>query len=163
MSPDGAARFVDGLTAAEGRESAVTVIQFVALLVSLLLAAAGAAKGGATADLHGMWFQTPSGNIACEVDEHAAVGAFKGQRTLFCVVFSASSATRGQRTWLMRTFGKARVTWVVGNIATETPVLAYGRSWSYEGFRCQSRRVGLTCRNRAGHGFFLSRQSQRIF
>ena len=35
--------------------------------------------------------------------------------------------------------------------------LAYGRQWSGAGMRCTSARRGLTCRNRDGHGFFLSR------
>ena len=136
--------------------------RFVSSAVAVAVAAAATTTACSSSDLHGGSFHTPSGNIACELDEHAAVGPFKGQRTLFCVVFSASG-TRGQRTWLMRPTGRARVTWVVGNIATEVPVLAYGRSWSSEGFRCRSRRSGLTCRNQSGHGFFLSKQAQRIF
>jgi hypothetical protein len=43
------------------------------------------------------------------------------------------------------------------------PALAYGRSWSGGAFRCSSTTTGLTCRNRSGHGFFLSRQSWRSF
>jgi hypothetical protein len=29
--------------------------------------------------------------------------------------------------------------------------------------RFTSRRTGLTCKNQSGHGFVLSRQSQRVF
>ena len=144
-----------------GRSGAMArFVPFAALAV--IAVGAATAASSATSDLHGRGFQTPSGNIACELDEHAAVGPFKGHRTLFCVVFS-ESGTRGQQTWLMRTTGRARVTWVVGNINTEVPVLAYGRSWRLKGFRCRSRRIGLTCRNQSRHGFFLSRQAQRIF
>jgi hypothetical protein len=50
------------------------------------------------------------------------------------------------------------------NIGTEVPVLPYGATVrSRTGMTCTSRRVGLTCRNARGHGFFLSRRSQRIF
>jgi hypothetical protein len=42
-------------------------------------------------------------------------------------------------------------------------VLAYGRSRRIGPFRCASARVGLTCRNRAGHGWFLSRERIRLF
>ena len=42
-------------------------------------------------------------------------------------------------------------------------VLAYGTSWSRDGFRCTSRSIGLTCTNLRGHGFFLSRQSWRVY
>ena len=38
-----------------------------------------------------------------------------------------------------------------------TPTLAYGTVWQSGAFRCSSETTGLTCRNRAGHGFFLSR------
>ncbi|MGZ8739995.1 MAG: DUF6636 domain-containing protein [Gaiellaceae bacterium] len=43
------------------------------------------------------------------------------------------------------------------------PVLRYGRSWTWHGIRCTSRRTGLTCKNPSGHGFVLSRQLQRVF
>ena len=43
------------------------------------------------------------------------------------------------------------------------PVLAYGSTWSLAGLSCASRATGLTCRNRDGHGFFLSRASWRVF
>jgi hypothetical protein len=50
-----------------------------------------------------------------------------------------------------------------GNIAGDTAVdkrakvLRYGSKWSRGGFTCASRRTGLRCRNRSGHGWFLSR------
>ena len=37
-------------------------------------------------------------------------------------------------------------------------VIAYGKSWSRGGFVCLSRSIGLRCKNRSGHGFFLSRE-----
>ena len=42
-------------------------------------------------------------------------------------------------------------------------VLGYGTSWARDGFRCTSRAVGLTCTNTRGHGFFLSRESWRVY
>ena len=41
--------------------------------------------------------------------------------------------------------------------------LAYGKTWRYRGFTCASRVGGLTCRNAAGHGLFLSRASWRAW
>jgi Family of unknown function (DUF6636) len=148
-----------------------TMVRIVTLVVAFAFVAGAATAAaadrvvqisGALPTLGGSGFRTPSGNIACEVDEHAAFGPFRGRRTLSCVVFSASTA-RGQRTWSMRPTGTPRVAWIAANIATDVPSLAYGRRWRFEGFRCRSRRVGLTCSNRSGHGFFLCRQSQRIF
>ncbi len=42
-------------------------------------------------------------------------------------------------------------------------VLAYGKTFTFGPFRCTSQSAGLTCRNRAGHGWFLSRASYRRF
>ena len=41
--------------------------------------------------------------------------------------------------------------------------LAYGKTWRSGAFTCLSQSVGVTCRNRAGHGLFVSRQSYRVF
>ena len=35
--------------------------------------------------------------------------------------------------------------------------------WSRGGFTCKASSAGLRCSNRSGHGFFLSRTSQRVF
>jgi hypothetical protein len=35
--------------------------------------------------------------------------------------------------------------------------LRYGQTWSRGGLTCTSRRTGLRCKNRSGHGFVLSR------
>jgi len=64
-------------------------------------------------------------------------GPYRGGNVLACTIFSEASA-RGQ-------------------------LLRYGRTWTWHGFRCTSRRTGLTCKNQSGHGFVLSRQSQRVF
>ena len=43
------------------------------------------------------------------------------------------------------------------------PVIAYGTQWRPYGFTCTSQTTGLTCVNRAGHGFSLSRAVQKVF
>jgi hypothetical protein len=43
------------------------------------------------------------------------------------------------------------------------PVLGYGQSWNGNAVTCASSLAGLTCRNKSGHGFFLSRKSWRLF
>jgi hypothetical protein len=42
-------------------------------------------------------------------------------------------------------------------------VLAYGTTWRHGAVSCSSAVTGLTCRNRSGHGFFLSRAHSRRF
>jgi len=48
-------------------------------------------------------------------------------------------------------------------ILPSSRVLHYGKRWTHGGFTCKSRASGLTCRNRAGHGFFLSRRHSYRF
>jgi hypothetical protein len=44
-----------------------------------------------------------------------------------------------------------------------TPILRNGKTWGAEGIACTESPVGLTCRNRDGHGFFLSPSRWRVF
>jgi hypothetical protein len=43
------------------------------------------------------------------------------------------------------------------------PILAYGQIWSRGGFICRSDQTGMSCRNRQGAGFDLSRSSQKLY
>ncbi len=55
-------------------------------------------------------------------------------------------------------------TFCAGDTAlAQGPILAYGATLKIEGFTCLSQQIGLRCTNRAGHGFFLSRQRWRTF
>ena len=103
-------------------------------------------------------FQTPSHNIACE-----AWRTNDNELGIDCVVFSANPPRGGQKTWFMRMTGRAHVFVLGANVATDVPVLPYGRTWRWRAISCTSRAAGLTCRNGAGHGWFLSRARQRIF
>ena len=42
-------------------------------------------------------------------------------------------------------------------------ILAYGQSRQLGPFACTSRVTGVTCRNRTGHGLFISRQAYRAW
>jgi hypothetical protein len=68
----------------------------------------------------------------------------------------------------LRTTGRATPVLCAGDpgpflVETRARVLAYGRTRSAGGISCSSRTTGLTCRNRSGHGFFLSRERWRTF
>jgi len=55
-------------------------------------------------------------------------------------------------------------TFCAGDTAlAQGPILAYGSILRILGFTCLSQPAGLRCTNRAGHGFFLSRQHWRTF
>jgi hypothetical protein len=102
-------------------------------------------------------FLTPSGNIACNA------GPYRGRSVLACTVFSAGSATRGEKIWAMHVEGRVVVGFLRSNAATDLPRLRYGRTWRWHGIRCRSERRALACTNRSRHGFALSRARQRVF
>ena len=105
-------------------------------------------------------FETPSGNIACNVGRIGP--GTNGARAIACAVFSTENR-KGIKTWWMKTTGKAQAAYAQANPATDYPKLAYGKKYSWQGINCKSAKAGLTCTNKSGHGFFLSKQSQRIF
>ena len=111
------------------------------------------------------WFQTPSHNIAC-------IGDAKSIRcdTRFVTKYSQPQyKPKGcDVDWGplgMGPTGRVHIL-CVGDTALDpnAKVLSYGSSKVYGGkFRCTSRKSGLRCQNRSGHGFFLSRERQSIF
>lgn len=110
-------------------------------------------------------FQTPSHNIGCVGDAH-----YIRCDTRYVTKYSQPKyKPRGcDLDWgplSMGPRGRAHVI-CAGDTALDpkAAVLGYGKSRLYAGrFRCTSRRTGLRCQNRAGHGWFLSRQRQTTF
>lgn len=96
-------------------------------------------------------FQTPSHNIVCLYSST--------EPRLRCDVLSLNDTGftldrrhRGRRVHVTDSVNEPRA-----------PALGYGTSRRFGPFTCTSRRTGLTCRSRpSGHGFFLSRASQRV-
>jgi hypothetical protein len=41
--------------------------------------------------------------------------------------------------------------------------LPYGQSWKHGVYTCSSKVTGVTCRNRTGHGLFLSRERYHLW
>jgi hypothetical protein len=128
-----------------------------------LVALAASAPAGAALQ----FFSTPSKNIGCIWD--SSQGGY-----LRCDIGSglrnpAPTKPRGcELDWgssvSLTRRGKTTIT-CAGDTVIGQPgrVLRYGQTWRRGGFTCTSRSAGLTCRNAAGHGFFLSRQSWRRF
>ena len=111
-------------------------------------------------------FRTPSKNIACAFYPASITG-----RAVFrCDLLSGLKPKPKQHCdvdWTgasMGPRGKAGPTCAGDTVYDRSaPILAYGRTWSYGGIVCTSRTSGLTCRNGDKHGFFLSRDSWRVF
>jgi hypothetical protein len=99
-------------------------------------------------------FQTPSKRIRCAAFSSGGPGAFVRCDLLFL----------NDRAALLRARGRGRIVKVTDAVAgPAAPVLAYGRTLRFGPFRCTSRTTGLTCRNRHGHGFSVSRERRRVF
>jgi hypothetical protein len=138
------------------------VRRFVLVLAVIAAGAAGQASAGIS------HFRTPSGNIQCGYVNFSDSPPF-----LRCEIRSGVKPLPPKpRTcdfdwgagYQMGRLGRARVLCISDTIAVQgAPVLKYGRRWSRGGFTCVSRAVGLRCTNRAGHGFFLSRQHSYAF
>ena len=112
------------------------------------------------------FFRTPSGNIGC------AYAYFEGESpTLRCDIRSGlqPAPPRPRSCDLDWAYGYElgatglAHTFCAGDTALNprATVLAYGQVWRQAGFTCTSRTTGLTCLNRSGHGFLLSRSHSR--
>lgn len=113
-------------------------------------------------------FETPSENIQCVVGQGA------GGSDIECTIIERHGPPAAPRpadcsddwghSFFMRDRGPARVLCQPldrgrgGHDRAE-----YGVTGEFGGFTCHSARTGLECRNRDGHGFFLSRARQSIF
>lgn len=118
----------------------------------------------ASADGYG--FQTPSGNIYCN-------GAVI-QSGIDCTIIErsgvpplpkpASCKSNWGHVFVLDATGPARMQ--CGdhlNRVSYTDVADYGLTGEFGDITCKSEKTGLTCRNKSGHGFFLSRRQQKLF
>jgi len=107
-------------------------------------------------------FQLPSKNISC------GYLAGSGSTVLRCDIRSGlKPEPRGtcELDWTGISMGRgsARPTCAGDTVADpKAPILAYGQTWRRGPFACLSSRIGLSCANRAGYGFFLSRQRWQV-
>lgn len=134
-------------------------------LVIALVLAAGVAVPARSQTI--VTFRTPSGNIGC---------VLVGDSQLRCDIRSglhhpplpprgncSTEVDFGQGLWI----GPTGPTHIVcaGDTALDPQARAipYGTTFVHGSFRCQSQTIGLTCRNRSNHGFFLNADEWRTF
>ena len=140
------------------------------LLVAAALAAAAATTASAarSADVY-IAFRTPSGNIGCGFDHftnepaHLRCDIRSRLRNPPPVKPRGCDLNWGDSLEMSRTGRAVMVCHGDTAISLRSRILTYGTPWSREGFSCRSETTGLTCRNAAGHGFFLSRERWRTF
>jgi hypothetical protein len=133
-------------------------VRMFAVASVLFLALAG--SGSAAVFL----FRMPSSNIGCAYSSEPGTS---GGPTLRCDILSGlkPKPKRPPGCNLDWTFGyqmhatgkSLRVCAGDTTVDPRSKVVRYGHRWRAGGLTCLSRRIGLRCTNRSGHGFFLSR------
>ena len=116
-------------------------------------------------------FKTPSGNIVC------GYGIAPPDSSVECGIKSGlkpppkntcTDLDYTDRRVSLTATGRAVPVTCAGDpgpfvVEATASVLGYGRTWSGGGISCRSETAGLTCTNRVGHGFFISRERWRSF
>ena len=117
-------------------------------LVPLCLMAAAPAMGKSKR------FRTPSHKVVCLYSTTGGPGPYIRCDALFL----------NDVGFFLRKTGKAKRRHVTDAVGGHPRTLRYGRSLQLGRYTCASRRSGLKCKHRkTGHGFKISRKSQRVF
>jgi Family of unknown function (DUF6636) len=130
-----------------------------AVALALLVASTAAAARRPTLQ----FFRMPSRNVACLYSTSPT--------ELRCDILSGLKPKPRGRTceldwtgFFMRPTGQAAPNCAGDTVYNQrAPIVAYGRKWRRGGFVCYSRRTGLRCQNRTGHGFVLARERSYTF
>ena len=126
------------------------------LVVSLVAAALALLVVPGVAAAAFVQFRSPSGRIGC-----AYFSGDGATPTVPCDVLGAGNDIAWSITRSGYKGRRIRVTDTV--LDPGSKVLAYGRTRRFGSLSCTSRETGMTCRNRRGHGFTVSRERQRVF
>jgi hypothetical protein len=147
------------------QEAPMKLSLVISAVVALALSASAAARV-----LPG--FNSPTGNIKCYYNPHGL--SSRGVTPVVrCGLDHADYAMQLQRRcdagdwhgFILTPTGRPGLYCAGGasgdRVAYKT--LAYGKARQLGPFTCTSRITGVTCRNRAGHGLFVSRQTYRTW
>ena len=94
-------------------------------------------------------FQSPTGNIRCVYRNQVGVG---------CITLNNRLGV------FLRSFGGAYYLSAYALSISAGPTLYYGRTWAVSTFRCLSQSTGMKCWSTlTGHGFFINRDTRRIY
>jgi len=117
-------------------------------------------------------FKTPSGNIHCRLQALQNEG--RATPALRCDILNVQGPLPakppncdgkwGQAFSIVQDARRAETMCTIDTVTDDLmQTLPYGSMWQQAGFNCVSRPSGLTCTNRSGHGFGLSRAAQKTF
>lgn len=137
------------------------------ILVATLVGAALMAASATAAPQKGYFtFKTPGGQVKCGV----FIAGTYSESLLRCDIRTGLKPKvkrpRGCRfdygsTLELRASGRAFPGCVSDAVGRIQQTVGYGKTYKKGPFTCKSTRAGLTCRNSAKHGFFLSAKSWR--
>ena len=144
----------------ERASRATSLTRAVFAVCATVAAASVSSSAEARASSHAFYaFRTPSGNIICNLASSSA-----RQGRLGCAVRSTGTPDAYPKTWSLTAVGHVVVARIDNSPDPNGAVLAYGHSLKRGPFRCSASRSGLDCRSMlSGHGFFLSRELQRVY
>ena len=139
-----------------------------AVRLPLLTLALALVAGSSTARAEEFYFKTPSGNIHCGYDDN------DGNAMVRCDIESHTPTTRKRPADCDLDWGfafeigaraKRGIILCAGDtvISPQAETLSYGTRWKRKGITCGIEETGVTCTNRKGRGFFISRAEQRVF
>jgi Family of unknown function (DUF6636) len=133
------------------------------LVGALFLALAGSASAAI------FMFRTPSSNIGCIFSAEPSFGGPELRCDILSGLKPAPTRPKGctldwKYGYRIKPTGPALKV-CAGDTAVNrrAKVVPYGTKWSRGGFTCLSRKAGLRCHNRSGHGFFLSKKHSYRF
>ena len=139
-------------------------------MIRSIAIAAGLAVGlcSTAASAEEAYFRTPSKNISCAYSDD------DGKPEVRCDIRSFTPTSGSRPADCELDWGDAFAIGArdaVGSIichgdtviSDQAKTLGYGNVWKGNGITCMSQETGLTCTNRKGHGFSLSRKKQGIF
>jgi hypothetical protein len=135
----------------------------VRLALALALAFAFAVPASASASASFVHFFSPSHNIGCYLTaDQTRCDVLKREWTI-----PRPSGCPTDLDWgfgaTLTPRGRGRAVCAGDSALGSGKTLKYGRSISRFGFTCTSSKAGMRCRNRAGHGFFVSRQRYSLY
>jgi uncharacterized protein DUF6636 len=141
------------------------------LIITVVAALTAAAPSSSAPDRILAGFQSPTGNIRCYYNPSGLTN--HGPGTLTCGLLHADYAMQLQHRCEAGDWHGFTLTprhrpslYCPGGASGDHPThrtLAYGASWQRGPFTCSSRRIGVTCHSRTGHGLFISRQAYRTW
>jgi hypothetical protein len=112
-----------------------------------------------------IYFQVPSGNINCGTIGSDGLDCEIGTNTAKLPAKPKDCNLEWGSRFRMLSRGKAQRACYIDTLGTDPKrqVLGNGKTWRGQGFTCISKPTGLTCKNKDGRGWSLSKNKQQLF